>query len=209
MIEGTETQVGLVNWKKKHLKNSEIDDSFGSLGTRYWQFFCRHNAAVISAIKAVRFESKRDDWCRLDNFEDMYDDVYEKLWEAGIAEKLDEAVWRDKDNNIVGTQAEAHGQNTQYSLLHPEYLVMVDEVGENIWQKGDGKAGGQKFMVMNDMRAQVWNSFKDNYFTVLGFTAENGQPTMCAIVIAASKLKVTDDTRYNPLSSDGQDICGE
>jgi hypothetical protein len=27
----------------------------------------------------------------LDNFEDMYDDVYEKLWEAGIAEKLDEA----------------------------------------------------------------------------------------------------------------------
>jgi hypothetical protein len=28
MIEGTETQVGLMNWKKKHLKNSEIDDSF-------------------------------------------------------------------------------------------------------------------------------------------------------------------------------------
>jgi hypothetical protein len=37
----------------------------------------------------------------LDNFEDMYDDVYEKLWEAGIAEKLAEVVWRDKDNSIV------------------------------------------------------------------------------------------------------------
>jgi hypothetical protein len=35
MIEGTETQVGLMNWKKRHLKNSEIDYSFGSLGTRY------------------------------------------------------------------------------------------------------------------------------------------------------------------------------
>jgi hypothetical protein len=32
---------------------------------------------------------------------------------------------------------------------------------------------------------------------------------MCAIIIAASKLKVTDVTGYKPLSSDGQDICGE
>jgi hypothetical protein len=97
----------------------------------------------------------------------------------------------------------------QYSLLHPEYLVMVDEVGEHISQKGDGNAGGQKFMVANEMRAQVWNSFKDNHFTVLGFTAANGQPTTCAIIIAVSKLKVRDVTGYNPLSSDGQDICGE
>jgi hypothetical protein len=80
----------------------------------------------------------------LDNFEDMYDDVYERLWAAGIVEKLDEAAWRDKDNNIVVTQAEAYGRNTQYSLLHPEYLVMVDEVGEHISQKGDGNAGGLK-----------------------------------------------------------------
>jgi hypothetical protein len=64
-------------------------------------------------------------------------------------------------------------------------------------------------MVANEMRSQVRNSFKDYQFTVLGFTAANGQPTMCAIIIAASKLKVTDVTGYNPLSSDGQDICGE
>jgi hypothetical protein len=139
----------------------------------------------------------------------MYDDVYEKLWEASIAEKLDEAVWRDKYNGIVGTQVEAYRRKMQYSLLHPEYLVMVDEVGENISQKGDGNAGGQKYMVVIDMLAQVRNSFKDNHFTVLGFTAANGLPTMCAIVIAASKLKVTDITGYKPLSSDGQDICGE
>jgi hypothetical protein len=31
----------------------------------------------------------------LDNFEDMYDDVYEKMWKPVIAEKIDEAVWRD------------------------------------------------------------------------------------------------------------------
>jgi hypothetical protein len=180
-------------------------EEFGSLGTRYWQNFCRHNRNLISAKKAVIFDSKRDDWCRLGNFEH----VYEILWEAGIAGKLDEAVCRDKDNNIVVTQAEAYGPKTQYSLLHPEYLVMVDEVGENISQKGDGNAGGQKFMVTSDMRAQVRIFFKDNHFTVLGFTAVNGYPTMCAIIMDASKLKVADVTGLNPLSEDAQNVCGE
>jgi hypothetical protein len=32
---------------------------------------------------------------------------------------------------------------------------------------------------------------------------------MCAIIVAASKLKVTDVTGYDPLSEDAQDICGE
>jgi hypothetical protein len=35
----------------------------------------------------------------------MYDDVYERLWEAGI----DEPVWIYTDNNIVETQAYAYG----------------------------------------------------------------------------------------------------
>jgi hypothetical protein len=32
---------------------------------------------------------------------------------------------------------------------------------------------------------------------------------MCAITIAASKLKVADVTEFNPLSEDAQDVCGE
>jgi hypothetical protein len=64
-------------------------------------------------------------------------------------------------------------------------------------------------MVAGDMRAQVRNSFKDNHFTVLGFTVANGYPTMCAIIIAASKLKVTNVMGFNPFSENAQDICGE
>jgi hypothetical protein len=84
---------------------------------------------------------------------------------------------------------------------------MVDKVGEHILQEGDGNSGGQKFMVEKDMRAQVRNSFKDNHLTVIGFTAANGHPTMCAVIIAASKLKVTDVTGFNPMPSDSQDMC--
>jgi hypothetical protein len=60
-------------------------------------------------------------------------------------------------------------------------------------------------MVVNDMLAQIRNSFKDNHFKVLGFTAVMGKAVMCAIIIAASKLKVTDVTGFNPLSED----CGD
>jgi hypothetical protein len=164
---------------------------------------------VITSKKAVRSNSKRDDWCRLENFDDMYDGVYNKLVESGVAEVLEHEVWRDMHNNGVLTEVEAYGRKTGYSLLHPEKLVFFEEVGGNILQKGDGNARGQKFMVARDMRAQVKNSFKDNHFTVVGFMAADGRAVMCAIIITASKLKVTDVTGFNPLSKDAEDTSSD
>jgi hypothetical protein len=85
-------------------------------------------------------------------------------------------------------------------------LIFVDEVGENISQKDDDNAGGQKLVVATNTRGQVRKSFKDNHFTILGFTAADGHPVMCAIIIAALKLRVTDMMGFNPLSMDGEDI---
>jgi hypothetical protein len=65
MIKGTKTQIDLMVWKKINLKNFPTDDSFSSLGTRCWKILFRRNADIISAKKVNRFDSKRDDWCRL------------------------------------------------------------------------------------------------------------------------------------------------
>jgi hypothetical protein len=64
-------------------------------------------------------------------------------------------------------------------------------------------------MVDPDMRSQVRNSFKDNYFTVFGFTAAYGRAVMCAIIIAASKIQVTNVCIFNPLSKDREDLSNE
>jgi hypothetical protein len=56
----------------------------------------------------------------LEKFADMYDGVYEKLVQSGVAEKLDHVVWRDIENNIVNTEAEAYGRQMGYSLVHQE-----------------------------------------------------------------------------------------
>jgi hypothetical protein len=60
----------------------------------------------------------------------MYDGVYNKLVESGVAEVLEHEVWRDTHNNVVQTESEAYGCKTRYSLLHPEKLVFFYEVGE-------------------------------------------------------------------------------
>jgi hypothetical protein len=86
-----------------------------------------------------------------------------------VAEKLDHDVWQDINNNIVQTETEAYGRKTRYSLLHPEKLVFVDEVGENISQKGDGNVGGRKFIVVKDMRAQEVKFLQRQPLHCLGF----------------------------------------
>jgi hypothetical protein len=98
MIEGTEAQVRL-NWKKNNLKNGPNDDAFGTLGQRYSQNVCRRNADVITSKKAVRFDSKRDDWCRLEHFP------------------------------ICMMEYIKYDRQTSYSLLHQDKLVFFDEVG--------------------------------------------------------------------------------
>jgi hypothetical protein len=58
-------------------------------------------------------------------------------------------------------------------------------------------------MVATDMRTHVRNSFKDNNSTVLGFTAADG------CMIAASKLRMTNVTGFDPLSKDTEDVTDE
>jgi hypothetical protein len=104
IIEETQAQLALMEWRNHHFKNGPNGDMFGTLGQRYWQNFCRWNADVITSKKAVRLDSKRDEWCRLENFIDMYDRVYyDKLVESGVGEMLDHAMWRDIHNNVVQT----------------------------------------------------------------------------------------------------------
>ncbi len=68
----------------------------------------------------------------------MYDQVYEATVHSNVAIKLDKAVWVIKDNQIVQSKDEIFGKQTQYYVTHPDYLVFVDEVGDNRSQQNDG-----------------------------------------------------------------------
>jgi hypothetical protein len=84
---------------------------------------------------------------------------------------------------------------------------MVNEVGEHSSQKGDCNAGGGHGGERHpDAGKKI---IQGQPFMVLEFTPADGKPLMCAIIIDASELKVSDVTVFKPLSEDAEDVCGE
>jgi hypothetical protein len=71
---------------------------------------------------------------------------------------------------------EAFGRQTQYFIIHPDYLIFTDELGNNTSQQNDGNIGGEKFIVDKDRHAVKKSSYQDSHFTVLGFTLANREP---------------------------------
>ena len=103
----------------------------------------------------------------------MYDDVYECMVECGVARKLD-APTDQFDGDIA----------TRYELLHPGMCLVVDEVGSNISQRGDGHITGTKYCCEHGTIPNNKVSHNDQHFTVLGFTALTGEPVLCVVIIA-------------------------
>jgi len=125
-------------WKKKHLKEHEINEVGPTLGQEYWLNFMKRHPQLKSK-NALRFNFLWDDWCTAENIGQMYDQVYEAMVSSNVAIKLDDPVWLNKENKIVQCKEEAFGRQTQYYITHPEYIVFVDEVGDNTSQKNDGQ----------------------------------------------------------------------
>jgi hypothetical protein len=137
MISGTRAQEDLVAWKKKHSYGED-----GTVGIGYWQAFLNRNSHLICSKRGQKYELDRDKWTTYANFSQMYEHVYEYMEEAGVAVKLEAPVWRDKAGHDC-TEEDAFGCNVTHDLTHHEMCVVMDEVGGNTSQKGDGHIGGE------------------------------------------------------------------
>jgi len=188
MIKGTVTETEVLEWKKKHLKLECNDCENGPLlGPKYWANFLRRHPQ-LSTKHCVRFDSQREAWATYENFAQMYDDVYRGMVKSGIAIELEEEVWVNKEGKIVSTEEESFGRKTKHILTRPNYLIFVDETGDDTSQKQDGNQGGEKFVVGVKERALLSSSFDGCHWTSLGFTLGDGRPLLCVIIIACSEV---------------------
>ena len=73
-------------------------------------------------------------------------------------------------------------------VKHPQYMIFVDEVGNNTNMKDDGKIGGEKLLKGKGKKARILASTADQHFTVLGFTAGTGKSVMCCIIFSENEL---------------------
>jgi hypothetical protein len=131
MISSSNLQHSLIKWKEKHKIKG---DENVKVGIRYWQNF-RKCHPEINTKQAVRFDSKHDDRCTMENFEKMYKGVYAAMVKSNVAIQLPEKKMVMLDGRITENKEESAGRETKFILTHPEYVLFVDEVGCNTSQK--------------------------------------------------------------------------
>ncbi len=81
----------------------------------------------------------------------MYEEVYIALVASGLAVKHETSYWRNEGGEIVELEHNAFGYQSNCELIHLDWLVFVDEVGNNTSQAKDGNVGDQ-FFVCGDHR---------------------------------------------------------
>jgi hypothetical protein len=100
------------------------------LGHGYWRGFLKRNKHLISSKKAVKFDTKRGEWCTYLNMKEMHYEVYTSLVDCGLAIKHDVPVWRNDAGEVVHKENSV-GCESEYELVHLNLLLFVDEVGSN------------------------------------------------------------------------------
>ena len=180
LIAGTELESTIIQWKKRR---TEYFEGSPVLGKKYWALFKKRWAHKLVTKRGQKFAMDRSNALTFANVKKMYDEVYKCMADAGVARLLNEPS--------------SHYQGllkTPYHLTHPEMCLVVDEVGSNISQRGDGHIGGQKYVCEIGTVPQNKVSHNDRHFTVLGFTALDGSPVLCMVIIAGVQQKYEVET---------------
>ena len=66
------------------------------------------------------------------------------------------------------------------------------EVGTDTNQMDYGNNGGQRYISIKGMRTNLLSSKASGCFTLMGMTAETGEPVLSICILAAKSLSVTD-----------------
>ena len=94
--------------------------------------------------------------------------------EARILEALDETVWINLEDEIVMSTEEVLGMKFPHQVKHPEYMLFVDEVGNNTNMKDNGKVGGKRLLKEKHQKAKITATTSYAHFTIFRFTSATG-----------------------------------
>ena len=194
LIDATDYQTQLIEWKRKHNTFAENDESLGKIGRKYWKGFLKRNEFKIRSKKGKKYDLDRSNWTTYLNFADMYDHIEEVLvHESKIAEYLPEPVWMDENGKEV-SEDKAKGCKVKVKFTRPDLAICCDEVGCNISQDGDGAAGGTKYVCHAGDEPSNSSTKRDSHFTCLGLTTFDGDPLMCVILLTGKKRNLMVET---------------
>ena len=194
LVKNDEMKEEIFSWIKENCHPNSDNEEL--IGARYWRNFLKRNKDKLRSKRGKLFPQSRDDWCTYENLKEMYHMVYDLLTKAGVAEELDNPQYMDKFGNEANKDS-AYGLMVNHEIKHPDYFIHVDEFGDNLDMTKDKAKGGQKFIVGKNQTPNIGVSSNNLHYTVLGFTAANGEPIMCAIIIAKENADEEDGVKLS------------
>ena len=115
----------------------------------------------------------------------MYTQVYEQMVEAKVVFELSDPIWMNDYGNEVLKNG-LIGCKVTHVLILPEMCIVMDEVGGNISQKGDGNNGGHIFVKKEWLHNKKAN-LRDRHSTMLGLTTLSGDAVICVIIFSGKR----------------------
>ena len=186
LIDGTEYQTRLIEFKVKH--SGQIDgEKLGTVGYKYWANFKARNADKIVTRKGQKFELDRSQWTTYMNFFAMYNRFADEMAYAKVASKFEEPQWMDRDGKVLDREDTSFGCKVTHNILRPDLILVMDEVGSDTSQKGDGAIGGEKVVCEKGTTPKENCSTKSKHWTLIGLTALDGTPVMCIVIFAGKE----------------------
>ena len=206
LVKGTETEKEVIKFKEKQYHRRYTS---ASLGPSYWNGFKSRWGNRICSKRGQKFALDRSSATTFTNISKMYDEVYEALVECGVASQLNTPVYMDREGNSVIGNTDAFGVKCTHVLDNPDMCLVVDEVGSNLSQKGDGHVGGQKYICEKGAIPQIKVQHTEKHFTLLGFTALDGQPVLCVIIISGVREHLNVESGIDPTKEVEGDLNDE
>ena len=97
----------------------------------------KRNKHRLVSKRDLKYYIHRQNWTTYHNILLVYEYTYEEMVSAGVAEKLPEPTWMDKDGNPC-EEEDPFGYMVKYKLSHLDQCFIGNKVRGNISVKGDG-----------------------------------------------------------------------
>lgn len=183
LIKNTETQIRLIEWKKKRKVYHNDSSSLGTLGMSFLREFISRNDHLINKKTLSQYSIDRSNFSNYLNFSDMYNHIQKILVQSGIAVTLNEPVPMNRNGDIVRDENNGFGFNVPIKITRPDMGLLLDECGCNLSQEYDNNYGRELYVTGKNDKAYHSISTKYHHFTVIGVTLLDGNPLMCVVIV--------------------------
>ena len=186
IIIDTDTEI---NVKLFQRKVCGITNNKTKLGKRYFYNFMKRHNDILHTSKITKRCVNRLEWGTYDNIKKMYKLVYTEMVAANVAKYIDPASYFDKLNNEVDAKDDTrYGTFSDIKITDPSYILFVDECGSSTNMRKD-KTGNKKVIAEKGFSGTKAAISSDLRYTTMGFTAGNGDPIMCCVIMTSESQK--------------------